>query len=592
MSGDIPQKSVLEFIRHYVVNAKHIMWFLGAGASRSAGLPTATDVAWDLKRRYYCLQENQDLQSHDINNKAVRQRIQSYMDSKGYPSNGTAEEYSFYFELTFGEDYSAQQKYIAEALSTEKISLNVGHRVLAGLIAMGLARIVFTANFDEVIERAYSEVSGKNLSTFHLEGSYAAVEALNAETFPIYCKVHGDFRYQKLKNLSVDLQQNDLEIRKCFLAAATRYGLVVSGYSGRDENVMTMMREAVDQNNAFPHGLFWAVPHLSGVAQSVRDFIAYAREKGIQAYIVETGTFDEMLSRIWRQVDEKPTTLDERIRTPLLDPVSIALPEVGKGYPILRANALPIINLPSSCGAVELRKQVTMSDLRKRVKDESPKTFMTYQNKVLFWGDEAEIFKLISEEERGSAGTCEFGDVTKSITDSSMLKSFYEQALANALCSEKPVFLRLWKKTYFAVVRDDAVGNPIFIGLKAALPADSPGSGALTGPIPGLEDATWAEAVSIKLEERGGKLWLMLKPDIWIKPLKRRNEASDFLRQRKHKRYNSKAYQLLDAWIGVLLAQVGSGSSAKISCSSKTKYRADFEVATRTAFSRRGGYGK
>ena len=45
-----------EFLRHYIPNAPQIMWFLGAGTSRSAGMPTATDLIWDLKLRYYCLQ--------------------------------------------------------------------------------------------------------------------------------------------------------------------------------------------------------------------------------------------------------------------------------------------------------------------------------------------------------------------------------------------------------------------------------------------------------------------------------------------------------------------------------------------------------
>jgi hypothetical protein len=58
------------------------MWFLGAGTSHTAGMPTATDIIWDLKRKYYCLQENQTIQTHGINNKAVRGKIQSYMDSK------------------------------------------------------------------------------------------------------------------------------------------------------------------------------------------------------------------------------------------------------------------------------------------------------------------------------------------------------------------------------------------------------------------------------------------------------------------------------------------------------------------------------
>src|SRR5438045_3250851 len=34
-----------------------LAWFLGAGTSAVAGLPTATDIIWGLKRRYYCREE-------------------------------------------------------------------------------------------------------------------------------------------------------------------------------------------------------------------------------------------------------------------------------------------------------------------------------------------------------------------------------------------------------------------------------------------------------------------------------------------------------------------------------------------------------
>lgn len=49
-----------QFIDYFTQNARHLMWFLGAGASRTAGMPTANDLIWNLKRRYYCVQENQD----------------------------------------------------------------------------------------------------------------------------------------------------------------------------------------------------------------------------------------------------------------------------------------------------------------------------------------------------------------------------------------------------------------------------------------------------------------------------------------------------------------------------------------------------
>jgi SIR2-like domain len=219
----------------------------------------------------------------------------------------------FNFSLTFGGDLAEQQRYIADVLSPDKIALNIGHRALAALLDAGLARVIFGSNFDDVVERAYAFVAGKALTAFHLEGSYAALDALNVERYPLYAKVHGDFRYQSIRNLPPDLIRNDTEIQKCFLAASTRFGMIVSGYSGRDRNVMSMFRAALDQSNAFPLGLFWTAPRLGDVSQSVQDLIALARGKNVNAYLVEAGTFDTMLVRFCGDSSSKsPRTLKRR----------------------------------------------------------------------------------------------------------------------------------------------------------------------------------------------------------------------------------------------------------------------------------------
>lgn len=579
-----------EFLQHYLQNASHLMWFLGAGTSRSAGLPTATDIIWDLKRRYYCLHENQDLHSHDINNKAIKQKIQAYMNSKSFPALWSPEEYSFYFDLIFADDGQAQQRYIHETLSNKKISLNIGHRVLAGLMEMGNARIVFTTNFDEVIETAFAEVAGKSLSAFHLEGSYAALDALNAERYPLYAKVHGDFRYQSIKNLAEDLRRNDRDIQKCFLAAATRYGLVVSGYSGRDKNVMSMLREAIDQNNAFPHGLFWTVPRLSSVEQGVWDIIAYAKNKGVRAGVVETGTFDEMLSKIWRQVKDKPQALDAQVRTATVVSVSIPLPAPGRQFPILRTNALPVLMTPPHCGVVELDGAVTFSELQQKCIEHSVNAIWTYTDKVLFWGNKEEITKMLPADKSPTIKRYDVKDGYELASESTFVRSLFEEAIASALCLGKPLFHRRKGRTHYAVVQNDAANNKLFSRLRNDLGYRGK-QAYIAGNVPGLQDVTWAECVSIQLEERGGCLWVMLRPDIWIKPLSRRQEASDFLRQRRLKRYNNQSYRILDAWIEILLGSVGRGNAVKVSCFQGADYSAEFGIGTRTAYSRGGSHG-
>ena len=393
------------------------MWFLGAGTSRSAGLPTAEDIIWDLKRRYYCLHENQSLQLHDISNKAIKNKLQTYFDSKGFPEKWSPEEYSFYFQQSFGDDYEAQRKYIREVLAEERLSLNVGHRALGALIAMGLARIVFTTNFDDVLELAYADVSGKNLTPFHLEGSYAALAALNDERFPIYAKIHGDFRYKSIKNLESDLLSNDEEIRKCFLASAVRYGLVICGYSGRDDNVMAMLSEAIEQNNAFPHGLFWTVPRLAYASERVTEFISHARSKGVSANLVETGTFDEMLSKVWRNIEGKPQELEAKVRRTSVAEVNIPLPNPGNRYPILRTNALPVLGFPSQCGSIATGGSMTYQALKDRKREKSLRSIVTYTDRLLFWGNGQDVGNVMPGDQEFSVAAFEFGDTTRYIAD-------------------------------------------------------------------------------------------------------------------------------------------------------------------------------
>ena len=250
-------------------------WFLGAGASRSAGLPTAADIIWDLKRRQYCREENQEITRQDIQNNAVKERLQSYFDSRGFPPSGSDQEYVGYFERIFGTNKERQREYIHAMLAEDRASLSVGNRVMGALMADGLARVAFTTNFDNILENAVAEM-GRTLSTFHLEGAHAANVALNNEDFPLYCKLHGDFRYDSLKNLSSDLKHQNEELSKCFLSSGTRFGLVVAGYSGRDESVMQLFHQVLNTPNPFPHGLYWTVMKGSKTPSSVRQLLDHA----------------------------------------------------------------------------------------------------------------------------------------------------------------------------------------------------------------------------------------------------------------------------------------------------------------------------
>ena len=572
------------FLHHFQQHSPQLMWFIGAGCSRSSGLPAAVDLIWDLKRRYYCARENQDLQGHDTNNPAIREKIQAYFLGLGCPEQWSPQEYSYFFELLFGEDLHAQHSYIQEWMSPDKITPTIGPRALAGLLAISRSRVAFTTNFDEVIENAYATVSQKNISPFHLEGSYAALDALNAEEFPLYAKIHGDFRYRKIKNLSNDLRSNDAKIQECFVSAAGRYGLVVAGYSGRDGNVMSMFEKSLDQPNPFPFGIWWAVPRARRAEPPVLKFIQTAQDKGLRAHIVEAGTFDVMMYKIWRQIPDKLESLDARVRSARTQPVSIPLPSPGTGYPILRTNALQVIDAPRQCGAIAA-PGVTPAEVFDHTREKRPSAVVSYHDGVIFWGDPTHVAQSLKDIVQNEVVAHDLPDPVSLVEQSSYLKSFFEQGIAEAVCRDKPLLLRKMGRVYYAVVDPRQAHDTLLAPLKRAL--GSP-EAPIGGTVPGLPKVSWNEAVRLKLEERAGLLWLLLRPEIWIKPLNQRESAREFLRLRKLKRYNNQSSNILNAWIELLLAPAGQGGSVTVTFSPESNYPAAFTISTRTAFSRRG----
>jgi NAD-dependent SIR2 family protein deacetylase len=109
---------VAQFVTTFVVRSPHIMWFLGAGASVSAGIPTAWDMIWDFKRKLYCTEQRISIrQCENLNDPIVRERLQRYFNNKdGYPAENSEDEYAFYFETLYPSP-ADRRRYIDQLVS-------------------------------------------------------------------------------------------------------------------------------------------------------------------------------------------------------------------------------------------------------------------------------------------------------------------------------------------------------------------------------------------------------------------------------------------------------------------------------------------
>lgn len=575
----------------FCARPQNFAWFLGAGASRSSGLPTATDIIWDLKRRHYCREENQDITRQDIQNVAVKERIQSFMDSRSFPALFADDEYTAYFEKIFGDDREQQRKYLKAMLSEERVSLSVGNRVLGALMVAGLCRAVCTTNFDSVVEKAVAEMGGQSLSAYHLEGSHAANSALNNEEYPVYWKLHGDFRYDSLKNLPEDLACPNDELSACLVNAGNRFGFIVAGYSGRDESVMKLFHRVLESSNPFPHGLFWTGIKGSAVHLAVERLMARARKRGVDAQYVEIDTFDTLMLRLWRNIEGKPQELDAKVRKSRLASVSITLPPSGQGKPLLRLNALPLLSLPNRCLSLCFKKPKEWDELRQASRDSENALVLTKSDSVWVWGTKERARKVFGSDLVSIA----VRDVPMDIRSAENLhvKAFVEEALCLALARGRPLLSRIRRSSPYLIAdphAEDTSGlDPLFqvVGKTSGI---VPGLfSPVTPDHPQAEQVRWSEALRVSVDMKGARLWVLLDPDIWVWPPRAREVATEFLDRRRADRFNKKHNELLDAWVRVALGTDTRNTEITLSTFEEGSgaENPSFHIGSRTAFTRR-----
>ena len=580
-----------EFAGLYSLRPSGFAWFLGAGTSRSAGLPTATDLIWDLKKRYYAQVESRDIGLLDTHNPAVRERLRTFMQSRGFPGPGDPDEYPRYFELVFAGNKELQRRYLRDVLAEDRVRLAVGNRVLAALLASGLCKVIFTTNFDSVVERAFAEVARRSLSAYHLEGAADARSALNNDEFPLYCKLHGDFRYEALKNLPADLQQQDADLAESLVASCNRFGLVVAGYSGRDTSIVKLLRSVLDTHNPYPHGLYWLGMREARPNPAVEQLLSDAVSRGVKARYVGIDTFDAMMLRLWRCIPGKSPKLDARVRRNRVSSVTIPIPPAGDKPPLLRLNALPLLRLPQQCWQMELSKPLGLHDLRKMRNAARAPLILSVSGQIRCWGSETVIRNT-------------FGPVLESLegvdlpTDLSLpttvhLRGFVEEALARALARGRPLLSRSTARGTYLVAQSSATQQDVSQRLATAVrDIDGVVPSLKTTPTPEHPeptDVTWAEALRIAVDQRQGASWVLLEPTIWIWPQRARRDARQFLDQRRSDRFNAKYDAIISAWIPIILGTDKRNVEIAVQAFDGDQDVGNpvFRIGTRTAYSLR-----
>lgn len=546
------------FLRLFQLRAAQIMWFLGAGASRAAGIKTATDMIWDFKQRLYRSQKKLPPSAiTDIGEPAVRRKLQSHFDALGtFPVAGAEAEYSAYFEATYHLPKD-RRAYLDELIAKGKPSF--GHLALTLLMAENLCRAVWTTNFDRTLEDAAARVLGGTgrLVTADLTEPEKLRRAWDEGRWPIYGKLHGDYHSEQLKNTGTEIQQQDAEMRRNLVDACRRQGLAVVGYSGRDASILEALTEALDDGRGFPGGLFWFKRSQDNPYGAVVDLIRRARALGIDAHMIVAESFDELFSDLVRflpQTADKVQALAGAMRPRLVTSAPRTSTDIT---PAIRTNALPLVSQPALCRLVDCKiggfreiEQAMASAgvdiIAQRVSDG-----------VLAFGRDIDIRKTF--EPFGISAFETHPLASRRLVKETGERALLRDALFRALGKIQGLRRRRRGRTSLLLL-DPAIVNASVFNTDRIKPID-----CLSGVVP-KTTIGWSEACALRVDYRLDRLWLLLDPIVITEVPEETSEehlelAREFIRERRARRHNRAANAILDGWITLV---VGRESSARL----------------------------
>lgn len=282
------------FIRSVSINKEspHAV-FLGAGASITSGIPSATNCIWQWKRNIF-LTKNPTQAGYysDITLPHIQRTIQDWLDGENvYPENGSDEEYGFYIEKCYPIPQD-RRRYFQSIVENKKPY--IGYQLLILLAEAGIIQTVWTTNFDGLVSKATQNSSLITPIEVGLD-SVDRLERIYKRGELLCISLHGDYRYDALKNTEAELQTQDKKMRSKLIDNLKSSNLIVLGYSGRDHSIMAALEHAYSQPG--DGRLYWCGLEGSEPNAAVERLLQTAKSNGRQAYYISTSGFDDVMYR-------------------------------------------------------------------------------------------------------------------------------------------------------------------------------------------------------------------------------------------------------------------------------------------------------
>ena len=226
-----------------------------------------------------------------------------------------ADEYAALFGVRLSK--RGRPSHVHRCKDQRRAKPSYGHIALATLMKGARCRLVWTSNFDPLVADGCAKVYGGTgqLTTVAIETGSLGRNAIDEGAGPSRSSFMATSDRAGSKNTGDELREQDAKLRTLLIDSCSRWGLVVAGYSGRDESVMDTLEAALERDASFPAGLFWLHRGEDPPLLRVQRLLAAAARKEIDCGLVPIENFDETLRDLMRLVPDLDTTVLDEIAT-------------------------------------------------------------------------------------------------------------------------------------------------------------------------------------------------------------------------------------------------------------------------------------
>ena len=251
--------------------------FLGAGASWNSGIKTANEMVEEWRRQLY---EQSD----------KRIKYPRWLKKQNWYNSD--EEYANLFGQLY--DLPSQRRDFIEGC-LQNAHPNWGYVYLSSLLEAQVFNTVFTTNFDDLINEScylYSEKVRPIVCAHDSEVSNIHITRRRVKLI----KLHGDFLFDSIRNIPSEIKGLERNMKAKLAEFGREYGLVVVGYGGRDNSVMSVLENLLETPEYYRHGIYWCI--RKGETPRNRVQALLGKERVITIEIVG---FDELMALIHRK---------------------------------------------------------------------------------------------------------------------------------------------------------------------------------------------------------------------------------------------------------------------------------------------------